>query len=81
LTSPTAVTYDALVPTPRRTPASRQVNFRLPADAWERLDAAAGVLGVPQSRIIADALQIYFEAMPKSKRQVIDDAIALRRKP
>ena len=62
------------------TPASRQVNFRLPHDVWLRLDAVAGVLGLPQSRIVADALSLYYDSMPPAKRRVIDEAIALRQK-
>ena len=64
-------------PTP---PKSRQVNFRLPNDVWLRLDAAAGVLGLPQSQIVADALKVWFDAMPAPKRRLIEDTIALRQK-
>jgi hypothetical protein len=67
---------------PRR-PAARktkQVNFRLPQDVWMQLTAAAGVLHLPQSRIVADALKVYFDAMPAAKRRVIEDAIGLRQK-
>lgn len=70
--------------TPRRgatVPATRQVNFRLPTAVWQKLDAAAGVLGLPQSRIVADALQVYLDAMPAAKRRVIEETIALRQKP
>jgi hypothetical protein len=72
---------DAGVPAKRATPTTRQVNFRLPYEVWARLDTAAGVLGLPQSRIVSDALQVYFDAMPKDKRRVIDDALVIRQKP
>lgn len=69
------------MPSARRPPTTRQVNFRLPVEVWARLDAAAGVLGLPQSRIVSDALAVYFDAMPPAKRRVIDDALVLRQKP
>ena len=78
------VSYDVgAMPAAARTtvPRSHQVNFRLAHDSWIRLDVAAGVLGVPQSRLVAEALKLFFDNMPANKRRVIDDAIALRTKP
>jgi hypothetical protein len=66
------------MPSSEPRPKTRQVNFRLPMEVWHRLDAAAGALGLPQSRIVADALAVYFDAMPPDKRRTIDDVLAMR---
>jgi predicted DNA-binding protein len=59
---------------------ARQVNFRLPGEIWQRLDATAGLLGLPQSRIVTDALVQYFQQLPAETRSLIDKTIALRQK-
>lgn len=78
-------TYDAsMVPTPPRrragTPA-KQVNFRLPAAISQRLSATARVLDVPQSRIVSDALQVFFAALPAKDQQLIESILSRRQKP
>jgi predicted DNA-binding protein len=60
---------------------SRQVNFRLPQELWEWLTAAAGVLGRPQSWIVAEALQQYRTSLSAADQQLLEQAIARRRKP
>jgi hypothetical protein len=45
-----------------------------------RLEAAAAVLGLTQTQIVADAVIAYIEAQPSAKRRVIDDVQALRQK-
>lgn len=81
LAVPSTATYDAGMPdAPRRAAPSRQLNIRLPADIWNQLDAAAFVLGLPQSRIVMDSLKVYLDGLPAAKRRAIEDAIALRKK-
>jgi predicted DNA-binding protein len=65
---------------PRKASTDKQVNFRLPIPVTVRLEAAAAVLGVSQARIIADAVTVYLDALPATKRRVIDDVLAVRKK-
>jgi len=61
--------------------ALQQVNFRLALDVWLRLKAMAGVLGVTQSRVVSDAIHVYYASLPASTQRTIDQAAALRKKP
>jgi hypothetical protein len=67
-------------PRRRATPATRQVNFRLPHAIFDRLSATSRVLDVPQSRIVADALQVFFDGMPAKDRQLVESVLARRQK-
>jgi predicted DNA-binding protein len=86
LNSSETLAYDAGVSSPRkpqapqRRPTSRQVNFRLPFDTWQRLDAISDVLGFTQSQVITEAIATYLDAMAPAKRKIIEDVLALRKK-
>jgi hypothetical protein len=56
----------------------RQVNFRIPLLVWQRLTAAADVLGQPQSQIVSDALLRYFETLQPATRHLLEQVLALR---
>lgn len=74
------VAYDASMP-PRKPPRVRpvrQVSFRIPGPVWQRLTAAADVLGQPQARIVSDALERYFDSLPPATRHLLDQVLALR---
>ena len=57
----------------------RQVNFRLRQDVWEWLHTAAGVLGQPQSQVVAEALQRYRTTLPAADQKLIEQTMARRR--
>jgi hypothetical protein len=61
---------------PRR--LKRQVNVPLAAPLAQRLDAAVGVLGDSQAKIVSDALTLWFESLPPDTRHAIDLILAIR---
>jgi hypothetical protein len=78
LISASTPVQDALVA--RTIPTTRQINLRLPVASADRLAAATYVLGEQPSRIVANALDAYFAAMPPARRKAIDEASALRKR-
>ena len=61
--------------------AVRQVNFRLPTETWQRLDAIASVRNQPQSRVVTDAIKLLYETMVPAERRLTDQLLEHRRKP
>jgi hypothetical protein len=65
----------------RAAPArTKQVNFRLPVPIYQRLNAAARALGVAQSRLVADSLQVFFDGLPAKDQQLVESILARKQK-
>ncbi len=74
------------VPPAKRVPPDKpekqiQVNFRLPPELVQRIEAAAGVFGRPRERILAEAVTAWLNGLPAHDRQLIDAVLARRQKP
>jgi predicted DNA-binding protein len=50
-----------------------QLSIRLPAEVKARLQALSSVSSVPQWRIIAEAIDCYFDSRPEAERRIVDE--------
>lgn len=61
-------------------PKTQQVNFRLPWEVYQRLEAATRAFRRSQADIVVEGLKLYFNQLSVENRQLVDRLIVPRRR-